>query len=162
MEKLASNHASPCRIVSVHCNRLTVHHQPSNVWYWNDIEKQTQVHSPEGIKENDQCETTRSVREYVWQSHWIFARSKQPMWRKGKSQQTLTQSLSWIFVFGPGGGDGSYAGAPPGDRSNNVSPAVVGDKPVSIRSIIMMTSEIKHLTWRCLSIGQAAAFLEYP
>lgn len=107
MEKLASNHASPCRIVSVHCNRLTVHHQPSNVWYWNDIEKQTQVHSPEGIKAKDQCETTWSVREYVWQSHWIFARSKQPMWRKGKSQQTLTQSLSWIFVFGLGGGDGS-------------------------------------------------------
>lgn len=37
-------------------------------------------------------------------------------------------------------------------------PAAVGDKPVSIKSIVMITTEIKRPTWHCLSIPQTAAF----
>lgn len=46
------------------------------------------------------------------------------------------------------------------EHGSNVSPgpAAVGDKPVSIRSIVMITTEIKHPTWHRLSIPQTAAF----
>ena len=46
------------------------------------------------------------------------------------------------------------------EPGSNVSagPAAVGDKPVSIKSIVMITTEIKQPTWHRLSIPQTAAF----
>lgn len=45
-------------------------------------------------------------------------------------------------------------------RGSNVLPglAAARDKLVSIRSIVMITSEIKQPTWPCLSIPQTASF----
>lgn len=66
-----------------------------------------------------------------------------PRGRRWQVDRSTSQGQVYLWVHG-----------------SNVSPgpAAVGDKPVSIKSIVMITTEIKHPTWHCLSIPQTAAF----
>ena len=93
------------------------------------------------------CKKTQvpSCRDLYRSCSWLRSLrcSIPPRGRRWQVDRSTSQGQVYLWVHG-----------------SNVSagPAAVGDKPVSIKSIVMITTEIKHPTWHCLSIPQTAAF----